>query len=121
MSRYSKTRRAVAERLGEPVLALGFVRIRGGGRLGLPSAAALVVTEAKLRVFAVSRRLGRGVADEVAVWDRRSVRVLFDRRRTSTRLTVSLPGADGHVIVDVPRQADAALLHTLAGGSVVAA
>jgi hypothetical protein len=121
MSRSDKQRRLVAARLGEPVLALGFVRFRDGDFSALPSVAAIVVTEAKLRVFAVSRRIARGLGDEVIVWDRRSVRVLFDRKGTITRLTMAVPGQRRHLIVDVPRRADRALLHALAGGSVIAA
>lgn len=119
--RHEKQRAAVAARIGEPVLAIGFVRVRDGDQASLPSAAAIVVTEAKLRIFSVSRRLGRGLGDEVVVWDRRSVRVLFDRKGTMTRLTMAIPGHRRHVIVDVPRRGDRALLHTVAGGSVVAA
>jgi hypothetical protein len=117
-----KRRASLARRLGEPVLALGYVRVRDGNDiLRLPTAAVFVVTEAKLRVFSVSRGLARRAGVELGVWDRRSVRILFDRRSTMTRLTVSLPGECHHLIVDVPRQADPALLHALAGGSVIAA
>ncbi len=125
MSRSERRRALLARRLGEPVLALGYVRVRDSSDstagLRLPAAAVVVVTEAKLRVFSVARGLSRRVGVELAVWDRRSVRILFDRRSTLTRLTVSLPGERHHLIVDVPRQSDAALLHVLAGGSVIAA
>lgn len=122
MNRLAKRRASLSRRLGEPVLAFGSVRVRDGREATeLPAAAVVVVTESKLRVFSVTRRLGRRIGDEIAVWDRRNVRILFDRRGTITRLTVSLPGEPEHLIVDVPRQSDPGLLHVLAGGSVVAA
>ncbi len=120
MRRQEKLRAAVQERLGEPVLAVGFVRVRSDGH-DLPATAALVVTEAKLRIWRVTGRLHRALLDEVEVWDRRSVWILFDRRAKATRLTVSVPGGTG-LVIDVPRHLGAdGLLHTLAGGSVVAA
>ncbi len=122
MNRLAKRRAALSRRLGEPVLAFGPVRMRDGrDAAALPATAVVVVTENKLRVFSFARGLGRRVGEELAVWDRRAVRILFDRRGTVTRLTVSLPGEARHLIVDVPRQVDPGLLHVLAGGSVIAA
>ena len=112
----------VQEKLEEPVLAWSlFYRTGGWGSLaathvsplaatainlvgkkragGLPQHFLLVVTASKIRAFAFKqKRSDLRVRDELAVWDRESIRVSFRETGLTMRLTIEAP-ADGESVV----------------------
>jgi hypothetical protein len=89
-------RQAVAERLAEPVLAVGsFVRS------GLPQSFLLAVTPERVHAFAYSGRDGSvRVEFELASWDRESVTVTAERGRIRTRLALRPSARDEPVVCD---------------------
>jgi hypothetical protein len=113
---------SVEEKLDEPVLAWSlFYRTGGWGSLaathvsplaatainlvgkkragGLPQHFLLVVTPSKIRAFAFKqKRSDLRVRDEVAVWDRESIRASFRETAMTMRLTIEAP-ADGESVV----------------------
>jgi hypothetical protein len=112
----------VEEKLDEPVLAWSlFYRTGGWGALaathvsplaasaiklvgkkragGLPQRFLLVVTPSKIRAFAFKqKRADLRVGDELAVWDRGSIRVSIRETAVTMRLTIEAP-ADGDSVV----------------------
>ena len=112
----------VEEKLDEPVLAWSlFYRTGGWGALaathvsplaasaiklvgkkragGLPQRFLLVVTPSKIRAFAFKqKRADLRVREELAVWDRGSIRVSFRETAVTMRLTIEAP-ADGESVV----------------------
>ena len=112
----------VEEKVDEPVLAWSlFYRTGGWGALaanhvsplaasaislvgkkragGLPERFLLVVTPSKIRAFAFKqKRSDLRVRDELAVWDRESIRVSCAETALTMRLTIEAP-TDGETVV----------------------
>jgi hypothetical protein len=119
----------VEERVDEPVLAWSiFYRTGGWGALaanhvsplaasairlvgkkragGLPQHFVLVVTPSKIRAFAFKqRRSDLRVRDEVAVWDRASIRVSCRETALTMRLTIEAPAEGETVVCDTGKAA----------------
>jgi hypothetical protein len=120
---------SVEEKLDEPVLAWSlFYRTGGWGSLaathvsplaatainlvgkkragGLPQHFLLVVTPSKIRAFAFKqKRSDLRVRDEVAVWDRESIRASFRETAMTMRLTIEAPANGESVVCDTGKAA----------------
>jgi len=81
-------------------LAASAIRLVGKKRAGgLPERFLLVVTPSKIRAFAFKqKRSDLRVRDELAVWDRESIRVSCAETALTMRLTIEAP-ADGETVV----------------------
>jgi hypothetical protein len=81
-------------------LAASAIKLVGKKRAGgLPPHFLLVVTPSKIRAFAFKqKRSDLRVRDEVAVWDRQSIRVSCRETALTMRLTIEQP-ADGETVV----------------------
>jgi len=119
----------VEEKVDEPVLAWSlFYRTGGWGALaahhvsplaasaiklvgkkragGLPQRFLLVVTPSKIRAFAFKqKRSDLRVGDELAVWDRGSIRVSCRETAVTMRLTIEAPAEGESVVCDTGKAA----------------
>ena len=88
-------------------LAASAIKLVGKKRAGgLPPHFLLVVTPSKIRAFGFKqRRLNFRVRDEVAVWDRASVRVSWRETTLTMRLTIEAPAGGESVVCDTGKAA----------------
>jgi len=120
---------SVEEKVDEPVLAWSlFYRTGGWGALaathvsplaasaiklvgkkragGLPQHFLLVVTPSKIRAFAFKqKRSDLRIRDELAVWDRESIRVSCRETAMTMRLTIEAPADGENVVCDTGKAA----------------